>query len=126
MSNSIVSVDLFRPVLAATAALLVGVGAAVAHADPPDAQFLALLAKDGITAGPPDQLIALAHERCDDDSLSRSAMITAHFGAMPSPFTVAVRQLAAKLVSQGLSGPQVRPFLLDAISVYCPDATPSS
>ena len=31
-------------------------------------------------------------------------------------------QLAAKLQGQGLTGPQVRPFLLDAISVYCPDA----
>ena len=38
---------------------------AVAHADAPDDQFLKLLAKDGINAGPPEQLIALAHERCD-------------------------------------------------------------
>ena len=126
MSNSIVSIDPLSPVLAAAAALLVWVGAAVAHADTPDAQFLGLLAKDGITAGPPDQLIALAHERCDDDSLSRSQVLTLHFGAMPSPFTVAVRQLAAKLESQGLTGPQVRPFLLDAISVYCPGATVSN
>ncbi len=119
------AIDLFGPVLAA-AALVAGVGVAVAHADTPDDQFLGLLAKDGITAGPPDQLIALAHERCDDDSLSRSQSLTAHFGAMPSPFTVAVRQLAAKLEGQGLSGPQVRPFLLDAISVYCPSVTPTS
>ena len=32
-------------------------------------------------------------------------------------------QLAAKLEAQGLTDPQVRPFLLDAISVYCPGAT---
>lgn len=95
---------------------------AVAHADPADDEFLKLLAKDGITAGPPDQLIALAHERCDDDNLSRSGIFTLHFGAMPSPFSSAMLQLAAKLENQGLSGPQVRPFLLDAISVYCPGA----
>jgi hypothetical protein len=114
----------FRPILATAAALLVA--AAGAHADTPDAQFLALLSRDGITAGPPDQLIALAHERCTDDSLSRSEVLTIHFGAMPSPFTTAIRQLAAKLQAQGLEGPQVRPFLLDAISVYCPGVTPMS
>jgi hypothetical protein len=95
---------------------------AVAHADPPDDQFFALLNRDGITAGSPDQLVALAHERCDDDSLPRSGAFTFHFGAMPSPFSTAMLQLAAKLEGQGLTGPQVRPFLLDAISVYCPGA----
>jgi hypothetical protein len=115
-----VIVDPFRPVPAAAAALLVA--AAVAHADSQDDQFLGLLARDGISAGPPEQLIGLAHERCDDDSLSRSQTFTLHFGAMPSPFSSAMLQLAAKLEGQGLTGPQVRPFLLDAISVYCPDA----
>jgi hypothetical protein len=119
-----VPIDPFRPVLAAAAALLVAAG--VAHADTPDEKFLGLLARDGITAGPPDQLIALAHERCSDDSLSRSQVLTIHFGAMPSPFAVALRQLAAKLQAQGLEAPQVRPFLLDAISVYCPGATLAS
>jgi len=99
---------------------------AVAHADPQDDQFLALLAKDGIAGGPPDQLIALAHERCDDDNLSRAQIPTFRFGGIESPFSYAMRQLAAKLVGQGVAGPQVRPFLLDAISVYCPGATPSS
>jgi|SRR6185312_2876369 len=105
--------------VAATAVLMTG---AVAHADASDDQFLALLSRDGITAGPPDQLIALAHERCDDDNLSRSGIFTLHFGAMPSPFSSAMLQLASKLENQGLTGPQVRPFLLDAISVYCPGA----
>jgi hypothetical protein len=104
---------------AVTAALMTG---AVAHADAADDEFLKLLSRDGITAGPPEQLIALAHERCDDDNLSRSGVFTLHFGAMPSPFSSAMLQLAAKLENQGLSGPQVRPFLLDAISVYCPGA----
>jgi hypothetical protein len=104
---------------AVTAVLMTGV---VAHADSQDDQFLGLLSRDGITAGPPEQLIALAHERCDDDGLSRSALFTFHFGAQPSPFSTAMLQLAAKLEGQGLTGPQVRPFLLDAISVYCPGA----
>ena len=104
------------------AAIAVVMTGAVAHADASDDQFLALLSRDGITAGPPDQLIALAHERCDDDNLSRSGIFTLHFGAMPSPFSSAMLQLASKLENQGLTGPQVRPFLLDAISVYCPGA----
>jgi hypothetical protein len=109
----------FLPVFAATAVLMTG---AMAHADGQDDQFLRLLSRDGITAGPPEQLIPLAHERCDDDSLPRSQIFTLHFGAQPSPFSSAMLQLAAKLEGQGVPGPQVRPFLLDAISVYCPDA----
>jgi hypothetical protein len=31
-------------------------------------------------------------------------------------------QLASDLEGQGVPGAQVRPFLLDAISVYCPGA----
>jgi hypothetical protein len=116
------TIDPLLPALAATAVLMTG---AVAHADAPDDQFLALLSRDGITTGPPDQLIALAHERCDNDRLSRSQPWTFRWGAMPSPFSSAMLQLSAKLEGQGLTGPQVRPFLLDAISVYCPDATKS-
>ena len=108
----------FLPAFAA-AALMTG---AVAHADAQDDQFLGLLSRDGINGGPPEQLIALAHERCDNDSLSRSQIFTFHFGAQPSPFSSAMLQLAAKLEGQGLTGPQVRPFLLDAIRVYCPGA----
>jgi len=113
----------FLPAFAAAAVLMT---VAVAHADAQDDQFLGLVSKDGITAGPPDQLIALAHERCADDSLSRSQGWTFHFGAIASPFSTAMRQLAAKFETQGLTGPQVRPFLLDAISVYCPDAVATS
>ncbi len=110
----------FSRLAAAVAAALVT--AAVAHADPQDDQFLGLLAKDGITAGPSDQLIALAHERCQNDTLSRDQVPTFRFGPLPSAFSTAQRQLAAKLVGQGLADAQVRPFMLDAISVYCPDA----
>ncbi len=106
----------------AAVAVAVAMTAAVAHAGPQDDQFLGLLAKDGIAGGPPDQLIALAHERCEDDNLSRDQIPTFRFGPMPSPFATALRQLAAKLVGQGVPDPQVRPFLLDAISVYCPGA----
>ena len=112
-------VTVFARLVTAAAVLMTG---AVAHADAADDQFLKLLSNDGITAGPPEQLIALAHERCDDDNLPRSQSFTLHFGAMPSPFSTAMLQLAAKLEGQGLAGRQVRPFLLDAISVYCPGA----
>jgi hypothetical protein len=113
-------VNSFARLAGVVAAVLVT--AAVAHADPQDDQFLGLLSKDGITAGPPDQLIALAHERCQDDNLSRDQTPTFRFGPLPSAFSTALRQLAAKLVGQGLTDTQVRPFLLDAISVYCPGA----
>jgi hypothetical protein len=106
----------------ATVVAAVLVTGAVAHADAPDDQFLGLLSKDGITAGPPDQLIALAHERCQIDNLSRDQQPALRFGPLPSPFSTSLRQLAAKLVAQGLTDTQVRPFLLDAISVYCPSA----
>jgi len=113
------NVHRFLPAFAVGAFFMTG---AVAHADAQDDQFLGLLSRDGISGGPPDQLIALAHRRCDNDSLPRSAIFTLHFGAQPSPFSSAMLQLAADLESQGVPGAQVRPFLLDAISVYCPDA----
>jgi hypothetical protein len=106
------------PAIAAAAFMTSG----IAHADAQDDQFLGLLHRDGIAGGPPDQLIALAHRRCENDSLSRSTPWTFHFGAMPSPFSSAMLQLAADLEGQGVPGEQVRQFLLDAISVYCPGA----
>lgn len=112
---------LFRPVFAAVAAVLVT--AAVAHADTPDAQFIELLSNDGLNVGPPDRLIAIAHERCDDDGLSRADTYNFRFGGQPSPFRVAMSKIAAELQSQGLTTAQVRPFMQDAITVYCPGAT---
>jgi hypothetical protein len=112
----------FRPVLAAAAALLVA--AAVAHADDTqDAQFLELLSNDGLNAGPPDRMIAIAHERCDNDGLSRAERYNFRFGGQPSPFRVAMSKIAAELQSQGLTTAQVRPFMQDAITAYCPGAT---
>ena len=115
------TVNPFRPVFAAATAVLVA--AAVAHADTPDAQFLGLLSNDGLNVGPPDHMIALAHERFDDDGLSRADFYNFRFGGQPSPFRVAMSKIAAKLEAQGLTGAQVRPFMQDAITVYCPGAT---
>jgi len=115
------AVNPFRPVFVAAAAVLVA--GAVAHADTQDAQFLGLLSNDGINVGPPDRLIAIAHERCDNDGLSRADVYNFRFGGHPSPFRVAMSKIAGELQSQGLTTPQVRPFIQDAITVYCPDAT---
>jgi Protein of unknown function (DUF732) len=115
------TVDPFRPVFAAAAAVLVA--AAVAHADTPDAQFLGLLSNDGLNVGSPDRLIAIAHERCDDDGLSRAEWYNFRFGGQPSPFRVAMSKIASELQAQGLTVQQVRPFMQDAITVYCPGAT---
>lgn len=113
------AVDPFRPVFAAAAAVLVT--AAIAHADSPDDQFLGLLSKDGLNVGEPDQMIAIAHERCDDDGLSRAGLSLPHFGAGPSPYMQAMTKISAELQSQGLAGAQVGQFMRDAITVYCPD-----
>jgi hypothetical protein len=111
-------VDPFRPVFAAAAAVLVG--AAVAHADTPDAQFFGLLSNDGINVGAPDRLIAIAHERCDDQGLSRDTQRNWIFGAHPSPYAQAMWQINNELQAQGLTEEQVPQFVRDAITVYCP------
>ena len=108
----------FRPVFAAAAAVLVG--AAVAHADPPDAQFLGSLSNDGINVGAPGRLIAIAHERCDDQGLSRDTQRNWIFGAHPSPYAQAMLQINNELQAQGLTEAQVPQFVHDAMAAYCP------
>ncbi|MGA8545350.1 MAG: DUF732 domain-containing protein [Mycobacterium sp.] len=115
------TVNAFRLVFVAAAAVLVA--GAVAHADTQDAEFLGLLSNDGLNVGSPDRLIAIAHERCDDDGLSRADVYNFRFGGHPSPFRVAMSKIAGELQSQGLTIAQVRPFMQDAITVYCPGAT---
>jgi hypothetical protein len=117
--HSTITIDPFRPLLAAVAAVLLG--AAVAHADTPDAQFLGLLTKSGMNVGPSDRLIAIAHERCDDDGLSRDTQRNWIYGAHPSPYAQAMWKIYAELESQGLTSGQVTPFVHAAMSVYCPD-----
>lgn len=114
------TVDPFRPVFAATAAVLVA-AAAIAHADSPDDQFLGMLSNDGLNVDPLDQMIAIAHERCDDGGLSHHGSFNLRFGGHPSPFNVAMSNLYGELQSQGLSTAQVDQFMRDAITVYCPD-----
>jgi hypothetical protein len=109
----------FRAVFPAAAAVLVT--AAIAHAGSPDDQFLGLLSKDGLNVGPPDQMIAIAHERCDDDGLSRSGLYIPPFGRAASPFMVAMTNINNELQSEGLTVAQVGQFMRDAITVYCPD-----
>ncbi len=108
----------FRPVLAAVAAVMLSAG--IAHADGADDQFLALLSKDGIV-GAPDQMIAVAHERCDDANLPRSGGWNWRFGAGPSPYIGAIGNVYTELESQGMSSAQAAQFIRDAITVYCPD-----
>jgi Protein of unknown function (DUF732) len=112
------AVDPFRPVLAAAAAVLLATG--IAHADGQDDQFLALLSKDGIV-GPPDQMIAIAHERCDDADLPRSGLFIPRFGSQPGPYLAAIGNIYTELESQGLTSGQAAQFIRDAITVYCPD-----
>lgn len=119
VSNSNMAVDPFRPVVAAAAAVLVAAG--IAHADTADDQFLGLLSKDGLNAGPPEQMMAIAHKRCDANGLSRADWFTLRFLGRPSPFVVAVSKINVKLQSQGLTPDQAVQFMRDAVTVYCPD-----
>jgi hypothetical protein len=109
----------FRPVVAAVAAVLSA--AAVAHADTADDQFLGLLSNDGLSAGTPDQVIPIAHQRCDANGLSHSGWYNFRFGGQPSQFNVAISKLSVKLQSQGLTPDQAVQFMRDAVAVYCPD-----
>ena len=112
------AVNPFRAVLAAAAAVMLTSG--IAHAGGPDDQFLALLSKDGLV-GPPDQMIALAHERCDDANLPRSGPYNFRWGAQPSPYIGAIGNLYTELESTGMNSAQAAQFIRDAITVYCPD-----
>jgi len=114
------AVDPFRPVVAAFVAVLAAVG--IAHADTADDRFLGLLSNDGLNVGPPDQMIALAHQRCDANGLSRADWFTLRYLGRPSPFVVAVSKINVKLQSQGLTPDQAVQVMRDAVSVYCPDA----
>jgi Protein of unknown function (DUF732) len=113
------AVNPFGPVAVAAAALLLA--AAVAYADTTDDQFLALLSNDGLTAGPPDQVIGIAHQRCDANGLSRMGWFNFRFGGQPSQFNVAISKISVKLQSQGLTPDQAVQFMRDAVAVYCPD-----
>jgi hypothetical protein len=86
----------FRSVLGAAAAVMLAAG--IAHADGPDDQFLAMLSKDGLV-GPRDQLIAVAHERCDDANLPRTGRYSWRFGAGPSPYIGAIGNVYTELQS---------------------------
>jgi hypothetical protein len=107
-----------RFVLAAAAAVMLAAG--IAHADGPDDQFLALLAKDGL-GGPRDQMIAIAHERCDDANVPRSGGWNWRFGGGPSPYIGAIGNVYTELESTGMDSAQAAQFIRDAITVYCPD-----
>jgi hypothetical protein len=115
-----VTISPFRPVCAAVAAVLLA--AAVAHADTLDAQFLGLLSSSGVNVGPSDRLIAIAHERCDNDGLSRDTQRNWIWGAHASPYAQAMWKIDAELQKQGLATGQVGPFVHAAMTVYCPDA----
>lgn len=110
--------DPLRPVFAAAAAVLLTT--AIAHADGLDDQFLALLSRDGIN-GAPDQMIAIAHERCDAADLPRSGVFIPRFGAQPGPYLAEIGNIYTELESQGLTSSQAAQFIRDAIKVYCPD-----
>jgi hypothetical protein len=118
VSHSTMAVNPFRAVLAAAAAVMLAAG--IAQADGPDDQFLAMLSKDGVV-GPPDQMIAIAHERCDDANLPRSGGFNFRFGAGPSPYMFAIGNIYNELESQGMTSAQAAQFIRDAIAVYCPD-----
>jgi len=112
------AVNPFRSVLAAAVAVMLAAG--IAHADGQDDQFLAMLSKDGVV-GPPDQMIAIAHERCDAANLPRSGGYNFRWGALPSPYIGAIGNIYTELESTGMNSAYAAQFIRDAITVYCPD-----
>jgi len=112
------AVNPFRSVLAAAVAVMLAAG--IAHADGQDDQFLAMLSKDGIV-GAPDQMIAIAHERCDAANLPRSGGYNFRWGALPSPYIGAIGNIYTELESTGMNSAYAAQFIRDAITVYCPD-----
>ena len=112
------AVNPFGSVLAAAAAVMLAAG--IAHAGGPDDQFLGMLSKDGIV-GAPDQMIAIAHERCDDANLPRSGGFNWRFGGQPSPYIGAIGGIYTELEATGMNSAQAAQFIRDAITVYCPD-----
>jgi Protein of unknown function (DUF732) len=112
------AVNPFRSVLAAAAAVMLAAG--IAHADGQDDQFLAMLSKDGVV-GPPDQMIAIAHERCDAANIPRSGGYNFRWGALPSPYIGAIGNIYTELESTGMNSAYAAQFIRDAITVYCPD-----
>jgi hypothetical protein len=113
------TVNLLFSAFVAAAALLAG----VAHADTLDDQFLGSLSNDRLNIGPPDRLLALAHERCTDEGLSRGDSYAILQGGHASPWRVAMSKIGNELEALGFTNQQVRPFMQDAINVYCPGAT---
>lgn len=113
------ALDPFRPVVATAAAVQVAAG--IAHADTADDQFLGLLSNDGLNVGPPEQMIAMAHNRCDANGLSRADWFILRYLGRPSPFVVAVWRIDVKLQSQSLTPDQAVQFMRDAVTVYCPE-----
>jgi hypothetical protein len=109
------------PIVAAAAAVLMAAG--IAHAETVDDQFLGLLSNHGLNAGPPEQTIALAHKRCDANSLSRAGWFTLRFLGRPSPFVAALSTINLNLQSQGLTAAEAAQFMQDAVTVYCPDTS---
>ena len=112
------AVNPFGSVLAAAVAVMLAAG--IAHADGQDDQFLGMLSKDGI-GGPPDQMIAIAHERCDAANLPRSGGYNFRWGALPSPYIGAIGNIYTELESTGMNSAYAAQFIRDAITVYCPD-----
>jgi len=110
-----------RSIVAAVAAVLVATG--IAHAESTDDQFLRLLSSHGINSGSPEQMIALAHKRCDANGLSRADWFTLRFLGRPSPFVAAVSTINFNLQAQGLTPDQAAQFMQDAVTVYCPVPT---
>ena len=79
--------------LLVTATAVALINAPAAYADPTDDQYLALLSSNGIT-GPPDVLIADAHETCDAFSQSGFGFV------FPSPRMFALAKLRNDLIAQ--------------------------
>ncbi|WP_370066827.1 DUF732 domain-containing protein [Mycobacterium sp. MAA66] len=91
--------------LATMVAVTAMVCAPLAHADPPDAKYLAALSANGIQ-GDPGQLVADGHSACD-----------AYGGIGMTGFILGLR-------ARGMSAEQAGNLVADGIRAYCPEKGP--
>lgn len=118
VSDSAMAVGVFRPILLAAAAALLATP--IGHADTADDQFITRLSDDGLNLGPRDQMVALAHKRCEANGLSRAGWFTLRYLGQPSPFVVSISGINEALRAQGFTDDQVVQFMRDAVALYCP------
>jgi hypothetical protein len=101
-------------VVTVSAGLTVFGGAALAHAQDADEQFLETVSSMGISAGPETDLPALGRQVC--------TTMTTEMARNPNPPPL-VRGIVSSLMNSNLSKEQAVGFMKASVAIYCPQFT---